>query len=71
MQQQTQSTLDVIYENWRGYQEKLRNCITPLTNQQLSLQPAAHMWRWARSCSTSYPSGQGGSAAPFRMPTKA
>lgn len=24
MQQQTQSTLDVIYENWRGYQEKLR-----------------------------------------------
>jgi uncharacterized damage-inducible protein DinB len=44
MQQQTQSTLDVIYENWRGYQEKLRNCIAPLTAEQLLLQPAAHMW---------------------------
>ncbi len=44
MQQQTQSTLEVIYENWRSYQEKLRNCISPLTNEQLLLQPAAHMW---------------------------
>lgn len=44
MQQQTQSTLDVIYENWRGYHEKLRNCITPLTDEQISLQPAPHMW---------------------------
>lgn len=44
MQQQTPSTLEVIYENWRGYQEKLRNAIAPLTNEQLSLQPAAHMW---------------------------
>ena len=44
MQQQTQSTLDVIYENWRGYQEKLRNCVAPLTDAQLMLQPAAHMW---------------------------
>ena len=44
MQPQTQSTLDVIYENWRGYSEKLRDCIAPLTNDQLSLQPAAHMW---------------------------
>ena len=43
MQQQTQSTLDVIYENWRGYDEKLRNCITPLTNEQLLLQPARHL----------------------------
>jgi len=43
-QQQTPSTLEVIYENWRGYQEKLRNAIAPLTNEQLSLQPAAHMW---------------------------
>ena len=41
---QTQSTLAVIYENWRGYQEKLRACITPLTSEQLRLQPAAHMW---------------------------
>jgi uncharacterized damage-inducible protein DinB len=44
MQQQTQSTLDVIYENWRGYHEKLRNCIAPLTNEQLLLQPAVRMW---------------------------
>jgi len=44
MQQDTRSTLDVIYENWRGYSEKLRDCIAPLTNDQLSLQPAAHMW---------------------------
>ncbi|MCE9647343.1 MAG: DinB family protein [Chloroflexi bacterium] len=44
MQQQTLTTLDVIYENWRGYQEKLSTCITPLTNEQLLLQPAPHMW---------------------------
>ena len=44
MQQAAQSTLDVIYENWQGYQGKLRNCIAPLTNEQLSLQPAAGMW---------------------------
>ena len=41
MQPQTQSTLDVIYENWRGYHEKLRDCIAPLTDEQLLLQPAA------------------------------
>ena len=44
MQQQTPTTLDVIYENWRGYQEKLRNCIAPLTDEQLLLQPAPHLW---------------------------
>ena len=44
MQQPTQSTLEVIYENWRGYDAKLRACITPLTDEQLLLQPAAHMW---------------------------
>ena len=44
MQQQTPSTLDVIYESWRGYHEKLRDCIAPLTNEQLLLQPAARMW---------------------------
>jgi uncharacterized damage-inducible protein DinB len=44
MQQQTPSTLDEIYENWRGYQDKLRNCLAPLTDEQLLLQPAAHMW---------------------------
>jgi uncharacterized damage-inducible protein DinB len=42
--QQTQSTLDVIYENWRGYHEKLRDCIVPLTLEQLSQRPAAKMW---------------------------
>jgi uncharacterized damage-inducible protein DinB len=40
----TQSTLQVIYENWRGYHEKLCKCIAPLTDEQLSLQPAARMW---------------------------
>ncbi|MBL8080258.1 MAG: DinB family protein [Anaerolineales bacterium] len=44
MQGQTQSTLEVIYENWRSYNKKLCNSIAPLTNQQISLQPAAHMW---------------------------
>jgi uncharacterized damage-inducible protein DinB len=36
--------LDVIYENWHGYNKRLQNCIAPLTNEQLSLQPAPHMW---------------------------
>lgn len=44
MQQLTQSTLEVIYENWRGYNEKLQSCIAPLKNEQLLLQPAPHMW---------------------------
>lgn len=44
MKQKTQSTLDVIYENWRGYNEKLRSCIAALSNEQLLLQPAQHMW---------------------------
>jgi uncharacterized damage-inducible protein DinB len=44
VQQLTQPTLDVIYENWRGYHEKLRDCIAPLTDEQLLLQPAAGMW---------------------------
>jgi uncharacterized damage-inducible protein DinB len=44
MQPQTQTTLDVIYANWRGYQEKLRDSIAPLTGAQLALQPAAGMW---------------------------
>jgi uncharacterized damage-inducible protein DinB len=44
MQPQARSTLDVIYDSWHGYHEKLRDCITPLTDAQLLLQPAAHMW---------------------------
>ncbi len=44
MPQQSDSTLDVIYQNWRGYQEKLRDAVAPLTDEQLSLQPAARMW---------------------------
>ena len=44
MQQHNPSTLDVIYENWQGYDSKLRNCVAPLTNEQLLLQPAAHVW---------------------------
>ncbi len=44
MHELSQSPLDVIYENWRGYQHKLRDCIAPLTTAQLVLQPAAHLW---------------------------
>ena len=44
LQQQTRSTLDVIYENWRGYNRKLQDCIVPLMNEKLLLQPASHMW---------------------------
>jgi uncharacterized damage-inducible protein DinB len=44
MPQQTGSTLEVIYANWRAYHEKLRDCIAPLTDEQISLQPAARMW---------------------------
>ncbi len=44
MKPQIQPTLNVIYENWRLYHEKLRECIAILTNEQLLLQPASHMW---------------------------
>lgn len=44
MEQPTQSTLEVIYENWRVFQDKLRVAIAPLTDDQLMLQPARHMW---------------------------
>lgn len=44
MQSESPSTLDVIYESWRGYQTKLRDCIAPLTDEQLALQPAPGMW---------------------------
>ena len=44
MEQDIRSTLDVIFENWRGYNGKLQNCIAPLTNEQLMLQPASRMW---------------------------
>lgn len=38
------STLEIFYESWRGYQEKLRDCIAPLTEEQLRFQPAPGMW---------------------------
>lgn len=44
MNARTQSTLDVIYENWRGYNARLQKCIAPLTDDQLKLQPAPGMW---------------------------
>ena len=44
MEQDIQSTLEVIYENWRGYNEKLQKCIALLTNEHLDLQPAPGMW---------------------------
>jgi uncharacterized damage-inducible protein DinB len=40
----TQSTLNIIYANWHEYQVKLRDCIAPLTIDDLALQPAPHMW---------------------------
>ena len=42
--QPEQATLDVIYENWQGYNAKLRAAVAPLTADQLWLQPAPHMW---------------------------
>ena len=44
MQRDTQTALEVIYENWRGYNQRLQKCIAPLTSEQLSLQPAPGMW---------------------------
>ena len=44
MPHDTQSTLEVIYENWAGYNKRLEDCIAPLTNEQLFLQPAPRMW---------------------------
>jgi uncharacterized damage-inducible protein DinB len=44
MQDSPSSTLQVIYESWRGYQEKLHDAVAPLTDEQLTLQPAPHMW---------------------------
>lgn len=41
---QTQTTLDVIYENWGEYNGKLRKAIAPLAAEQLKLQPAPGMW---------------------------
>ena len=38
------TTLDVIYENWRGYNAKLGQAIASLTDEQLRLQPAPRMW---------------------------
>ncbi len=43
MEQNIQSTLEVIYENWRGYNKRLQECIAPLTNDQLLLKPAPNM----------------------------
>lgn len=44
MEHGSPSTLDVIYQNWRGYNKKLQDCIAPLTDEQLMLQPAPGMW---------------------------
>lgn len=48
MPKDTRSTLEVIYENWAGYNKRLENCIAPLTNEQLLLQPAPRMWPLAQ-----------------------
>jgi len=44
MDQDAGSTLGVIYENWGRYNRKLRDCVLPLTMEDLSLQPAPGMW---------------------------
>ncbi len=44
MEQKIQAPLDVIYENWAGYNKRLQACITPLTDEQIQLQPAPNMW---------------------------
>ena len=44
MQQDIRSTLQVIYENWGGYDRKLQDCIAALTKEQLMLQPAPGLW---------------------------
>ncbi len=45
MEHHSQSTLEVIYENWAGYNQRLQKCVAPLTDQQLLLQPVPHMWQ--------------------------
>jgi uncharacterized damage-inducible protein DinB len=44
MDAEKRSTLDVIYENWAGYNARLDRCVAPLTDAQLQLKPAAHHW---------------------------
>jgi uncharacterized damage-inducible protein DinB len=44
MTQDTQPTLDVIFENWRVFDQRLREGVAPLTAEQLGLRPAPHMW---------------------------
>ena len=44
MQPDIRTTLDVIYENWQGYNTRLQNCIASLTEEQLLLQPTRGMW---------------------------
>lgn len=36
-------TLATIYEQWQGYQERLRNAIAPLTDEQLAIRAAPHL----------------------------
>ena len=51
--QQNQATLDVIYENWREYNARLRTAIAPLTDEQSSCNLPRRCGRWIRLCSTS------------------
>jgi uncharacterized damage-inducible protein DinB len=44
MPKDAQTTLDLIYENWAGYNKRLVDCIAPLADDKLSLQPAPGMW---------------------------
>ncbi len=44
MEQDNRSTLNVIYDEWRGYNRRLQKCVTPLTDAQLLLRPAPHLW---------------------------
>ena len=42
MQQDTPSTLDVMYKKWRGYNGRLQNCIVPLTSE-CTAQQSVHL----------------------------
>ncbi len=40
--------ITTIYDNWKGYQEKVAAAIAPLTAEQLTLRAAPHQWSVGR-----------------------
>ncbi len=41
---QNNLSLDSFYKGWDAYQQLLVTAITPLSDEQLALRPAPHMW---------------------------